>query len=173
MKFIALFFIFVILVTGCNKDNDASVQFPDTCDNAPAYEANAKRVTITSGVWGTVSSTEGNCMPTIFPARNDCRTCAVQRKVRVYEYTTLQQAITSDPSKVFSDDFTTKLVAETESDAYGFYQVSLPPGKYTIVVVENGKLYANSWDGNNGINPFSCTGGRVNVNLSMTYKAVF
>ena len=39
------------------------------------------KVTITAGVWGTVSQMSGNCMPIVGPG-SSCRNCAVQRTVR-------------------------------------------------------------------------------------------
>ena len=55
----------------------------------------------------------------------------------------------------------------------GFFQTELPVGKYTIAIVENGKLYANGGDGLGGLSPFTHTNGQTNVNVTLTYKAVF
>ena len=62
---------------------------------------------------------------------------------------------------------------EFASDDSGFFQVDIPAGDYTIVVVENGKLYSFGFDGQGGISPLTYAGGKQKVNLTLTYKAAF
>ena len=81
--------------------------------------------------------------------------------------------MTTDPYKVFFDSFNTQLVTQVDTDENGFFQVNIPAGHYSIVIVENGKLYANVRDGQGGLSPFLLTGGVKNLNLYMTYKATF
>ncbi len=161
--------LFAISLFSCTKDK--AKQPGD--DIQKLYAANAARVTITDGIWGTVTSTEGDCMPAVQPSNSTCKIYPVKRTIKIYQYTTLSQATPSGNSPVFFDSFSTQLVAEVESDANGFYELNIPPGHYTGVIVENGKLYANGGDGQGGINPITYSGGRQNVNLSMTYKAAF
>ncbi|MFM7840145.1 MAG: hypothetical protein ACKO6K_11290 [Chitinophagaceae bacterium] len=73
----------------------------------------------------------------------------------------------------FFTRFNTRLVLETNSDTNGFFECTLPPGKYTLVVVENGLLYANASDGLGGINPFIVEAGIKQVDFSITYRAAF
>ena len=112
-------------------------------------------------------------MPTIGPGLTSCRTCPVKRKVQIYNYRLLSDAVRTANSYVFFERLNTTLIAETESDANGFFQVALQPGTYTMVVVENGKLYASSGDGQGGINPFTVGTGVKNVDMRITYKAVY
>ena len=169
MKKFAVLLILVLIVIGCHKDNASET----SCNIQQVYLDNANKVTITSGVWGTVSSMEGNCMPMIPPSTSTCRNCPVQRTVKIYQYTTLSSAVTTDPYKRFFDSFNTQLLAEVETDENGFFQINISPGHYTIVTVENGKLYAEETDGQGGLNPFILSSGTQNVNIKMTYKAVF
>jgi hypothetical protein len=81
--------------------------------------------------------------------------------------------VTTDPYKVFFDSFNTQLVTQVDTDENGFFQVNIPAGHYSIVIVENGKLYANVRDGQGGLSPFPLTDGVKNLNLYMTYKATF
>ena len=171
MKNCFLYCCLLLVFLNCYKDKK-TIQIID-CNIQDVYSENAKKVTITNGVWGTVSSMEGDCMPVIQPSTNSCKTCAVKRLVKIYEYTLLSNAISSENSNVFFDRFNTPLVAQVTTDEKGFYQVTLPAGQYSIVVVENGKLYANSFDGQGGINPLTFTNGRQNFNITMTYKAAF
>ena len=82
-------------------------------------------------------------------------------------------ATPSDNSPVFFDSFNSPLIAQVNADENGFFQINIPSGHYSIAVIENGKLYANSLDGQGGLNPFTFTSGIQNVNIVMTYKAVF
>jgi hypothetical protein len=163
--------LFIFFFVSCHKDsNDSTLP---TCNIQQVYAENAKKVTITTGVWGTISFVEGDCMLTVPVCHSCCRNCPVKRTVKIYQYTTLNDVVTSDPYKAFFDSFTTTLVTQVDTDENGFFQADIPAGHYTIVVVENGKLYANTRDGQGGISPFILTTGTKNVNLAMTYKATF
>ena len=162
---------FVLFFISCHKDNNNATQ--NGCNIQQVYADNAKKVTITNGVWGTVSNVEGDCMPTVPACTSCCRNCPVQRTVKIYQYTLVSDGVTSDPYKVFYDSFNTQLVTQVDTDDNGFFQVDIPAGHYTIVIVENGKLYVNIMDGQGGLSPFTLTAGTLNANLFMTYKATF
>jgi hypothetical protein len=146
---------------------------PGNCDIQKTYANNAARVTITSGIWGTVSSMEGSCMPSVPASGTDCKHCPVQRTVKIYAYTLRNQATPSPNSTIFFDNFSTQLIAEVHADADGFFQANIPAGHYSIAIVENGKLYANETDGQEGLNPITFSAGLQKVNVVMTYKAAF
>lgn len=129
-------------------------------------------MTITNGIWGTVAFMQGDCMPLVPPTSSTCKTCAVKRTIRIYDYTMKSQA-TPQNSNGFYDSFSTQLIKEFDSDDNGFFQVEIPTGHYTIVAVENGKLYTFGLDGQGGLSPISFAGGKQNVNLTLIYKAVF
>jgi hypothetical protein len=167
-KLSGLFFAF-FLFSSCKKEDLPQKE----CDMQKVFADNAAKVTISNGIWGTVSSMEGNCMPMIALSNSSCTHCPVNRTVKIYEYTLQNQALPSGNSGVFFDNFNTQLLAQAEADSYGFFQINVPPGKYTIAVVENGKLYANGLDGQGGLNPVSFSGGKLNANVVMTHKAVF
>jgi len=169
MKKIIRLLILSLALFSCNKDNPA----PPRCDMQNIYTENAAKVTITSGIWGTDSSMEGDCMPMVLTGSSTCTNCPVKRTVKIYEYTLLSQATPSDNSLIFFDSFSTRLVAQVDTDVNGFYQTTIAAGHYTIVIVEDGKLYANGSDGQGGLSPVTYATGRQNVNLTMTYKAVF
>ncbi len=135
------------------------------------YADNAKKLTITNGIWGTVALMEGNCMPVAPPTSSTCKTCPVKRTIKIYDYT-LQSQTTPQISNGLYDSFSTQLIKEVDADDNGFFQVDIPPGHYTIVAVENGKLYAFGFDGQGGLSPVTFTGGRQNINLTLIY-AVF
>jgi len=164
-------FCFLFFLVSCHKNEPVNTS--PSCNIREVASANAKKVTIANGVWGTVSFLEGNCMPMAPACSSCCQNCPVQRTVKIYEYTTTGDALGIRLNSGFFDGFTTKLIAEVESDQNGFFQATVPAGIYSIVVVENGKLYANYFDDHGGINPFAVVAGRNNINLAITYKAVF
>ena len=170
MKGILTLLFGVIILAGCEKKNDAA----KSCNIGVAYSDNQQKVTITSGVWGTISSIEGNCMPPVIPGEGSCTQCPVQRTVRIYEYTLRSEAVpATNPAGVFYNSFNTTLIKEIATDENGFYQTTLPPGQYSFVVMENGKIYANGSDGMGGLNPHNITEGLNKVDIAMTYKAAF
>lgn len=169
MRNILQFSFIIFLFCGCQKDRTVKI----SCDMQQVYAANAKKVSVKSGVWGTVSFMEGNCMPTVESANGSCKNCPVERTLKIYQYTLSSNAQPSVNAVGFFDDFNTQLVAQVRSDKNGFFQVNLPMGHYSIAVVENGKLYVNSYDAQGGLNPFMVAGGIEKVDISMTYKAVF
>jgi hypothetical protein len=181
MKHIFYMLLPVILIAGCKKNTQT--EFPDrqpeppiltaNCDMQPIYANNETKPTIGRGVWGTVTFTEGNCMPVFLPNQTSCRTCPVRRTVRIYEYTTRSQAYPLAGNPAFYPEFNTRLIKEINTDADGFYEAELPAGIYTIVVKEGSYLYASMGDGFGGINPVTITSGRTKSNFPITYKAFF
>jgi hypothetical protein len=174
MKKMVLLLFAAGILGGCHKDDRGTdCPAPVSCNMPKVYDGNAAKVTITNGVWGTIANMEGTCMPVIDPANTTCKTCPVKRTVKIHQYTTASNATASNGSTIFFDSFNTPLVAQVDTDVNGFFQVTLPPGQYSLAIVENGKLYANTRDAQNGLNPFTLTGGAQKVNVTMTYKAVF
>ena len=164
--------LLIAVIQGCKKNkHDESA----SCNMFEVQAENATKIKVTDGVYGTVSFTEGDCMPVVHGGTDvsTCKTCPAKRTVKIYEYTTVDQATPRGRTTIFYDSFDTKLVKEVDTDNNGFFQTDLPAGQYTIVVVENGKLYANGWDGQGGIKPFTHTSGAQNVSVDINYKAAY
>ncbi len=95
-----------------------------------------ERVTVSQGVWGLVAFWEGDFMPhclsgTITP---------VGREMRIHALTRPDQVEGVGP---FFSEVRTPEVARVWSDADGFFQAALAPGKYSLFSVEDTALYAN------------------------------
>lgn len=72
-------------------------------------------------------------------------------KVRIHELTKMDEA---ENSGAFFKDVQSELVTTVNSDRSGFFQVSLPPGRYSVFVEVFGDyVYANRFDGDGNINP--------------------
>ena len=159
----------LLLCLSCTKTKQTAGNVDEKCNMPAIYASNASKANIANGVWGTISITQGNCMPTV-NVTTSCSTCAKQREVRVYEYTKIADAVQNKaggPS--FYDNFKTKLIQSVQADSKGFYQIILPDGLYTIVIVEKGLLYAPLMDGLGGLSPVTVNGGKVKADLTLNY----
>ena len=168
MKYLLFLFLAALLQTGCSQHLSSS----SNCDIQKSYTENAARVKSGSGVWGTVAFQEGNCMPTV-DAKTNCKTCPVKRTVRIYEYAASSKVAAAANEAGFFTAINTKLIREVKSDKKGFFQAELPDGQYSIVVEENGRLYANGTDQDGGINPVTVRGGMEKIDIIINYKAVY
>lgn len=169
MKRLPVLLLIMAVFPGCDKDDEKEEQ--PGCDMEQTYTDNEQKVTTATGIYGTIAFMEGNCMPMVGPG-STCKTCPVKRTIRIYEYTLKSQA-TPQNATIFYDSFSTLLIKELETDEEGFFQTELPPGKYTIVTIENGKLHASGSDGQGGLNPFTHTGVKQRLNLTLHYNAAF
>jgi hypothetical protein len=128
-------------------------------------ERNSDRVSILQGIWGDVWFWEGNFMP---PCGGGSIT-AVGREMRVYELTSITDVSGVGP---FFGDIRTALLATVWSDADGFFQVQLPPGRYSLFAIENSVLYAPQGDGDGHIWPVDVVPGAVTeIRFDITYRA--
>ncbi|NOX64478.1 MAG: carboxypeptidase regulatory-like domain-containing protein [Chlorobi bacterium] len=160
---ILLALISTFLLTAC-KDSPTSnkLQYPPD---------NESKVTITQGVWGNVWFWEGNFMPIVDP--DHARITPVIRKIYVYEATNDSMVERSGIGPFFSK-INSKLITTLSSGIDGFYQVSLPPGKYSFFVKEDSLFYANGWDGEGDILSAVVTENNIVKNqIDITYKAAF
>ena len=147
--------------TGMTAQNGGGKRPPD----------NHQRVTIRQGIWGNVWLWEGDFMPGP-GGGNRGRVTAVRREVRIYEPTSVEALTPSTGT-----DFTkvkSRLLKKVRSLNNGFYQVSLPPGRYSIFVKEGSSLYANWFDGQGFVFPVtvakdSVTKFQVNLTSGATY----
>jgi hypothetical protein len=158
----------LLLCLSCTKTKQTADDVNEKCDMPAIYALNANKVTLANGVWGTASITQGNCMPTVNQS-NSCSSCAIQREVRIYEYTKKADAVQNKAGGPFYDSFKTKQIQSVQTDNKGFYQVTLPDGVYSVVIVENGLLYASLMDGLGGLSPVMVSKGKVKADLTLNY----
>lgn len=160
--------MYALLLGACGKDDKD--EKAGKCDIEKTRRANEAKVTIANGLWGTLGLITGNCMPVIDPANTSCKSCPVKRTMRIYSYTTLSQASQAQTGPFF-DSFSTTMLKEFKSDSDGFFEITIEPGTYTAVAVEDGKLYAFSFDGQGGISPIVVAGGKQQFNPNVNKAA--
>ncbi len=161
----------IFFISACDKlDHDPEMKWLNK--TKALIEHNSEKISIGQGIAATVLFTEGNCMPTVWPASNNCRTYPVRRVVHIYEYTLHTQ--TNHAGGGFHTKVNSKRIAKITSDIEGFFEISLVPGKYSIFVEENNMLYANGWDGQGGVQSIEVTAGEVSFKqIPITYKAYY
>lgn len=136
-------------VTACSEsDNPASPLQP---------ERNADQVSIDQGVWGDVWFWQGDFMPgtptgTVTP---------VAREIVIHELTAQADVTMDRDDPRFIAEIGTREVARATSGADGFFQVALPPGRYSVFAVEGDGYYANLWDGEGNILPVTVVSEQV------------
>ena len=128
---------------------------------------NSDKVTISQGLWGDVWFWSGNFMPISFG-----EICQIKRKMLIYELTTMDDVVQLGDSPFYTE-INTKLIAAIYSDEYGFFQIELEPGEYSLFVEENHMYYANRFS-SEGIYRVSIEAGQVSdVTFDITYEASF
>jgi hypothetical protein len=111
--------------------------------------------TIKQGLYGCCTYKTGDCMPII--DTNKCKWYGVKRTIYVYEAATENQTVNAAPKPYspsnFYNQINTRLIAKTESDNNGCFQIELPVGEYSILIFENDKYYCESWGNNHLLCP--------------------
>lgn len=145
---------------------DRNKEFCYTTQDLPRSTA---RVSIEQGIWGDIWFWKGDFMPGV----NSGEICSVQRTVYIYEPTTSQDVDRIGYSAFYSN-IETNLVATTQSDSRGFFQVFLEPGTYSIFIREGDHYYSNHNGPGDLIFPVTVTEGEVaEVVFNITYDAAF
>lgn len=127
--------------------------------------------TIKEGVFGRVLWLQGNFMPSPDKPQQKNGTPA-QRTVYIYQLTKLSDAEGEAP--LFSKINKT-LVAKVKTNQDGYFQCKLLPGKYSIFTLEeDGKFFANIFEGDGSIASFEVKEGKVTTyDIKVNYKAAF
>jgi hypothetical protein len=125
-------------------------------------------VIITEGAWGEVWFWQGDFMPV-------CPTGTIRpvvREVLFYELTVLDSVVQAG-SGGFYTQVNSKLVATTQSNARGFFELRLAPGTYSVFVREEDTLlYSNRFDGQGRIFPVVIKKGEATgVHIDITYAS--
>ena len=130
------------------------------------------------GVVGLVTWQEGNQMPMITEdakeEKNNKREIIgepVKRTVRVYPLIKISD-VTLDNGLFQS--VAAKPITEIETDDNGEYAINLSPGRYSILTVEEGGLFASIFDGDGNIQPVTVKENEWTLlDIVVNYKAVF
>ena len=96
----------------------------------------------------------------------------VVREVLFYELTGLDSVVMASPGGPFYTRVMSRLVATTQSNARGFFQVRLDPGTYSVFVREDTLLYSNLFDAEGHIFPVVVRNGEATgIRFNITYAS--
>ena len=126
------------------------------------------------GIVGEVRWLEGNLMPTIGDTTYAARAkgIPVKREIHIYK------AVKTEDTKVEDGTFFTKvnsaMVKKIKTDREGRFRISLPSGRYSVFVLEEDRLFANIFNGDNLINPVTVEPGNyTEIQISINYQAYY
>jgi len=129
--------------------------------------------TVTQGICGTVAEKRGNYMPSPDSPRLNPSGTPVVREVLIFPLLNMSQVDAGDNGFINSVRGA-KPVKTVKSSKDGTFCVSLPVGRYSVVVQEPKGLYANLSDSQNNINPVRVEKGRkAQATVEITHQAVF
>jgi len=123
------------------------------------------------GIAGYVYRVAGNRMPS--PNRKPALPQGVKTTLFIYHLTNLNQVLRRGNSPFYSS-ILTKKVETVESDTTGHFQLWLPPGRYSIFTKKDSLFFANRYDGQNNISPFTVESAKTTrVEILIDYEAYY
>ena len=126
------------------------------------------------GILGEIRWIEGNVMPTAEDTSYINKTEGEPVKRVIYIYKAIKRDEAKPYDGVFYTDIKTELIRKIKSNTQGKFQVSLPPGKYSLFVKEKGGLFANTFDGENYINPVTVQPEKfTEIQILVNYRAFY
>jgi hypothetical protein len=124
-----------------------------------------------TGIEGYIFKVSGNRMPS--PDVKLSPPKGFQTTLYIYELTSLDQ-LTRVGESAFYSQVSTRLVKTAESDASGYFTLSLPPGQYSLFTKKDALFYANYFDGQNFVAPVKVSPGKMTqVNVNVDYDAAY
>jgi hypothetical protein len=152
----------LLILTACDDDHNCS------CPCDPGPPSCRTGITIAQGVSGHVWFWQGD-FERIPPTGH---LSPVYREILVYELTDLDHVASLAPA--FYSEIHTQRVAETRTDACGFFEVALPSGRYSLFVQEGDLYYANTFDSLGNIQTVTVDSATVSQQrIDITYEARF
>ncbi len=166
MKNLSLIVILTLIISGSCELNKIKDDPKPLVNVEELIKSNLAKISITSGTAGTLLKKEGNCMPMI-GGSSTCISYPVKRTILIYDYTTSSKVEGWGP---LYNSVNSKLITRCDTDKDGFFQIILNPGQYSVFISETNKFYANSSDGQGGINPLIVKNDSVSIiRLNLDY----
>ncbi|SFT90103.1 hypothetical protein SAMN04489724_2658 [Algoriphagus locisalis] len=130
------------------------------------------------GVVGLVTWQEGNQMPMMNEddeeGKKDKRVTVgepVKRTLRVYPLIKISDVTLENG---LFQSVAAKPITEIEMDENGRYSINLSPGRYSILIVEEGGLFASIFDGDGNIQPVTVKENEWTLlDIVVNYKAAY
>lgn len=141
--------------------------------SVPKKVVKADKSTIIQGICGTVVLKRGNYMPSPDSPRPNPGGLPAEREVLIFPLLNMGQVDMGDNGFINSVR-DAKPIKTTRSDKNGKFCVSLPVGRYSVMVREPTGLYANLSDSQGNIFPVTVPKNRqLTVGVTISHQAVF
>jgi hypothetical protein len=141
--------------------------------SVPKKVVKADKSTIIQGICGTVVVKRGNYMPSPDSPRPNPGGVPAEREVLIFPLLNMGQVDMGDNGFINSVR-DAKPIKTTRSDKDGKFCVSLPVGRYSVMVRETTGLYANLSDSQGNIFPVTVPKNRqLTVGITISHQAVF
>ena len=133
----------------------------------------AKKAAVLEGICGTVLEKRGNHMPGPDTPRPNAGGTPVQREVLIFKLLSINE-VEAGENGFINSVRDAKPVKTVMSGKDGKFCVSVPAGRYSVLVREPKGLYANLSDSQNNINPVQVEKGKkAKATVEITHEAVF
>lgn len=135
---------------------------------------NQKHSSGKQGIIGEVRWIEGNLMPAIGDATYIERAKGIPIERDIYIFKAVKQQDALSAGGTFYKSINGELVYRLKSRKDGTFKVKLPPGRYSIFVMEKDGYFANIFDGDNYINPVTVQANKFTaIQIQVNYKAFY
>ncbi|MCK5467242.1 MAG: carboxypeptidase regulatory-like domain-containing protein [Cyclobacteriaceae bacterium] len=126
------------------------------------------------GIIGEVRWIEGNLMPAIGDTTYIERAKGIPIERDIYIFKAVKQQDALSAGGTFYKSINGELVYRLKSRKDGTFKVKLPPGRYSIFVMEKDGYFANIFDGDNYINPVTVQANKFTaIQIQVNYKAFY
>lgn len=96
----------------------------------------------------------------------------IERDIYIFKAVKQQDALSAGGT--FYKSINGELVYRLKSRKDGTFKVKLPPGRYSIFVMEKDGYFANIFDGDNYINPVTVQANKFTaIQIQVNYKAFY
>ncbi|MCK5280536.1 MAG: carboxypeptidase regulatory-like domain-containing protein [Cyclobacteriaceae bacterium] len=135
---------------------------------------NQKHSSGKQGIIGEVRWIEGNLMPAIGDTTYIERAKGIPIERDIYIFKAVKQQDALSAGGTFYKSINGELVYRLKSRKDGTFKVKLPPGRYSIFVMEKDGYFANIFDGDNYINPVTVQANKFTaIQIQVNYKAFY
>jgi len=126
------------------------------------------------GIIGAVRWVEGNLMPMIGDTTLNTRSMGIPIEREIYLFKAVKRNEAISAGSTFYKQVNGELVYRTRSKKDGSFKMEVPPGKYSIFVMEKEGYFANIFDGDNYINPVTVQiNNFTDIQILVNYKAYY
>lgn len=143
------------------------------CAQQKPRSARGRKDAVVEGICGTIVEKRGNHMPSPDSPRPNAGGSPVEREVLIFKLLAMNE-VDAGENGFINSVRNAKPVKTVMSGKDGKFCVSVPAGRYSVLVREPKGLYANLFDNQNNINPVRVEKGeKAQVTVEITHEAVF